>query len=227
MYTWDFDWVWSYRGALLEAVGVTLALNLYVFTFGSIGGLAIGLCSSSRWRLVRACSRWFVDVVRALPVLVLLVWFFFCVPILVGGVRISAMASAVIVLSLNLAAFVAEIVRAGIESVPSHHVESARASGLSVPQTYRHVVLPLALRAMVPPLVGQYINTAKLSVLASVIAVPELLHRTTDLISQTYRPLEFYTALAVLFLLILLPPTVWARRLETKHFLARAKGNLS
>lgn len=74
---------------------------------------------------------------------------------------------------------------------------------------------------MTPPLVGQYINTAKLSVLASVIAVPELLHRTTDIISQVYRPLEFYTVLAVLFLILLLPGTILSRRLESRAHLGR------
>lgn len=223
MYTWDFSWIWTYRWELLRALFVTLELNLYVFAIGTALGLIIGLSGSSRSFMIRAAARAFVDVVRALPVLVLLVWFFFCMPILMGGVRITAMQSAVIVLALNLAAFVAEIVRAGVEGVPRHHIETARAAGLSVRQTYRYVVLPIALRSMVPPLVGQYINSAKLSVLASMIAVPELLHRTTDLISQTYRPLEFYTVLALLFLLILLPPTIWARRLETREFLARAR----
>lgn len=223
MYVWDFNWVWSYRWELLRGFLTTLELNSYVFGLGTLGGLLIGIGGASRRQSMRAAVRVFVDIVRALPILVLLVWFYFCMPIILGGFRITAMQSAVIVLSLNLSAFVAEIVRAGIEGVPRQHIDTARAAGLSVYQTYRYVILPLALRAMVPPLAGQYINSAKLSVLASAIAVPELLHRTTDLISQTYRPLEFYTVLAILFLLILLPPTILARRLETSVYLSRGR----
>ena len=103
-------------------------------------------------------------------------------------------------------------------------MDDALGAGLSRWQTNRCVLLPIALRLMVPPLVGQYINTIKLSVLASFIAVPELLHRTTDIISQVYRPLEFYTALAVLFLVLLLPGTLLSRRLESNAQRMRLRG---
>jgi polar amino acid transport system permease protein len=214
MYRWDFSWVWTYRGQLGKALLVTLHLNLVVLLVGSVVGLVLGVLSRNHRWWIRAAVRVYVDLFRTLPVLVLLVWFFFCVPVLLGGVRISAYVSAVIVLALNLSAFVAEIVRAGIDAVPANHQESARAAGLTRNQTMRFITLPLALRMMVPPLVGQYINTIKLSVLASAIAVPELLNRTTDIISQVYRPLEFYTVLALVFLVILFPGTLLSRRLE-------------
>jgi polar amino acid transport system permease protein len=221
MYEWDFGWVWTYRYALLEAFIVTVRLNVWIVVIGSLSGLMIALARRSHISLLRVPALIYIDLFRTLPVLVLLVWFFFCVPVLLGGVRLSAWTSAIIVLSLNLSAFVAEIVRAGIESVPTPHIEAARACGLSRAHTFRYVELPMALRSMVPPLVGQYINTIKLSVLASVIAVPELLHKTTDIISQVYRPLEFYTVLALLFLILLLPGTIWSRRLESREHMRR------
>jgi polar amino acid transport system permease protein len=193
---------------------VTLELNAFILVLGTTVGVVIGLGARLRSPVLRAATRAYVDLFRTLPVLVLLVWFFFCVPILLGGVRIPSFWSAVLVLSFNLSAFIAEIVRAGVEAVPQSHVDDALAGGLSRWQTKLRVVLPIALRLMVPPLVGQYINTIKLSVLASVIAVPELLHRTTDLIGQVYRPFEFYSVLAVLFLVLLLPGTLLSRRLE-------------
>lgn len=223
MYEWDFNWVWTYREQLFKAFLVTLELNAIVLVVGTAVGFLVGLIGGGRSMLPRFFARLYVDLFRTLPILVLLVWFFFCVPVLMGGVRISAFLSAVIVLSLNLSAFVAEIVRAGVEAVPKTHIEAARATGLSARQTMLHVTLPIALRIMLPPLVGQYINSIKLSVLASVIAVPELLNRTTDLISQTYRPLEFYTVLALLFLLLLLPGTLWSRRLESRSYLTRVE----
>jgi polar amino acid transport system permease protein len=221
MYEWDFGWVWTYRQALFEAFIVTVRLNLWIVVIGSLAGLGIALARRSRSSLLRVPALIYIDLFRTLPILVLLVWFFFCVPVLLGGIRLSAWLSAIIVLSLNLSAFVAEIVRAGIESVPIQHIEAAQACGLSRAHTFRYVELPIALRNMVPPLVGQYINTIKLSVLASVIAVPELLHKTTDIISQVYRPLEFYTMLALLFLILLLPGTIWSRRLEARAHLRR------
>jgi len=216
MYEWDFHWVWSYRDQLFQAFLVTAYLNAIVLVVGTAAGVLLGILSGARSMIVRGIIRLYVDLFRTLPILVMLVWFFFCLPVLLGGVRISALWSAVIVLSLNLSAFLAEIVRAGLEAVPKHHIEAARAAGLSSAQTVRYVTLPIALRIMVPPFVGQYINSIKLSVLASVISVPELLNRTTDIISQVYRPMEFYTVLAVLFLVLLLPGTLWSRRLEAK-----------
>ena len=216
MYSWDFKWVWSFRGQLFEALLVTLKLNVWVLLLGLLLGVAVGLMSRSRSFVVRILAQVYTDLLRTLPILVLLMWFFFCMPIMLGGIRMSAIASAVIVLSLNLSAFIAEIVRAGIDAVPQTHIDDAIAAGFSRWQANRHIVLPIALRIMLPPIVGQCINTVKLSVLASVIAVPELLNRTTDIISQVYRPLEFYTALAVLFLILLLPGTLLSRRLEAR-----------
>lgn len=221
MYQWDWNWVWTYREALLHATFVTLWLNLVILVIGSLIGLVVAVMRGMRSALVRIPAIVYIDIFRTLPILVLLVWFFFCAPILLGGLQLSPTLSAIIVLALNLSAFVAEIIRAGVDSVPTLHVETARACGLSQRQTMRHIVLPIALRNMVPPLVGQYINTVKLSVLASVIAVPELLHKTTDIISQTYRPLEFYTTLALLFLILLLPGTIWSRRIEGRAHLRR------
>jgi polar amino acid transport system permease protein len=216
MYHWDWNWVWSYRGQLIAALGVTLLLNAIVLVVGTIVGTGVGLMSRARSPVVRFIYRAYVDLFRTLPILVLLVWFFFCAPILLGGIRISSFLSAVIVLSLNLSAFIAEIVRAGIDAVPKKQIEAGVTAGFSRAQITRFIIMPLALRIMVPPLVGQYINSVKLSVLASVIAVPELLSRTTDIISQVYRPFEFYTVLALIFLVILLPGTLWSRRLESR-----------
>ena len=221
MYEWDFGWVWTYRKALFDGLVVTLWLNAVILITGSLLGVLLAFARSSNRFFLRVPAIIFIDVFRALPVLVGLIWVFFCMPILLGGIRLSPEWSAIIVLSLNLAAFVAEIIRAGFDAVPVSQTESAQACGLSHWQTLRHIVLPVAVRSMIPPIVGQYINTIKLSVLASVIAVPELLHKTTQLISQVYRPLEFYTVLAILFLIILLPGTILSRRLETEAYLRR------
>lgn len=225
MYKWDWGWVWTYREGLIEATIVTLLFNFAILILGSIAGLFIALARKSQLRPLRILALIYIDIFRALPLLVLLVWAFFCIPILSGGLQLSPTTSAVIVLSLNLSAFIAEIIRSGIESIPEVHIESAKTLGFSTFQTLRFIILPIGLRNMVPSLVGQYINTIKLSVLASVIAVPELLHQTNVIIAQTYRPLEFYTVLALIFLILLLPLTIWSRRLESKSVAQRKSNN--
>ncbi|MEI7909477.1 MAG: amino acid ABC transporter permease [Verrucomicrobiota bacterium] len=216
MYQWDFSWVWTYREQLFEALWVTIHINLVILILGTLLGITLGLLGKLRSSIGNFVLAAYVDFFRSLPVLVGLVWFFYCAPMFLGGMRISAYASAVIVLSLNLSAFVAEIIRSGLNSVPKGIIESSRALGVSRTRTMRSIVIPIATRIIVPPLLGQYINSIKLSVLASIISVPELLSRTTDIISQTYRPLEFYTVLAILFLALLTPLTLAFRYLERR-----------
>jgi len=201
MYIWNWDWVWSYKSQLLTATWLTLWLNLAILFIGTIIGICLGLLKRSKYRFVRLPAIIAIDLLRTMPVLVLLIWVYFCIPILFN-LKMSAILTAIIVLSMNLAAFIAEIVDAGIEAVPRVHIESGTLLGLSRNQNLRFIILPLALRNMTPPMVGQYINTIKLSVLASVISVPELLNVSQDIITQTFRPLEFYTILAIIFLLM-------------------------
>lgn len=224
MYNWNWNWIWPYKEQLLDATFTTIKLNIYIIVLGTVLGLLLGLLKRSRLRLVRLPVIVFIDLIRTLPALVLLIWFYFSIPILMN-LHISAFNTAIFILSLNLAAFVAEIVDAGVEAVPSIHVSAGKLVGFNNKQNLRYIILPIALRNMTPPLVGQYINSIKLSVLASFISVPELLSVTQDIISQTYRPLEFYTVLALIFLLILLPGTIWSKRFELKNRNKKADKN--
>lgn len=222
MYVWNWEWIWSYKGQLLYATWLTLWINIVIVLLGSLIGLLFGLLKRSSNKVIRAFAVMYIDLFRTLPVLVLLIWFYICMPILID-IKISSIFAAIIVLSINLSAFVAEIVDAGIQGVPKLHIESGKLLGLSKKQNLRYIILPIALRNMAPPLVGQYINSIKLSVLASVIAVPELLNVSQDIISQTYRPLEFYTVLAVIFLILLLPGTIWSKKLNSNAFFSNKR----
>jgi len=213
MYHWNWDILLDYKGQLINAALLTLWLNIAILIFGTILGIILGLLKRVKLPLVRYPIIAFIDLFRTLPVLVLLIWFNYCVPI-IFHINWDSLTTSIIVLSLNLAAFIAEIVDAGVQGVPVIHIESGKVLGLSRVQNMRYIILPIAIRLMIPPMVGQYINSIKLSVLASIIAVPELLNVTQDIISQTYRPLEFYTALAILFLIILLPGTLLSKKFE-------------
>ena len=150
---------------------------------------------------------------RGLPSLVVLVWVYFALPILTG-VSMTGFQAAVLGLTLSQAAFSAEIFRAGIESIDKGQMEVARVIGMSYVLAMRRIVLPQAIRRMIPPFVNTFAGLLKFTSLASVIAVTELLHVSTNIIQLTFRPLEVYTFSAVLYLAMILPVTWLSRYLE-------------
>jgi len=219
-YTWSFRTVWLFKEALLKGTAVTVELTFLAILFGTAAGVLLAFGRLSRLKIVCWPSVAFIELFRALPLLVLLVWLYFCLPI-VSGVRISAFTTAAIALSMNLAAFAAETFRAGIEAIPRGQLEVARTLGMTPYQIRTRIVLPQAVRQMMPALVGLYVTMLKLSSLASVIAVGEVLHAANNIIANTYRPLEVYTAIALIYVALVLPATLLSQRLENKALFAR------
>jgi polar amino acid transport system permease protein len=215
----NFDWyiIWHYRGALLAGLLLTSKLTILSIAFGSILGVLLATARSSHITVLRAMAIIYIELFLALPLLVLLVWLYYALPAIGRSLAFNAFTTAVIGLSMNLAPFVAETVRSGIESLPRTYVDSARVLGMSRWQQLKRIVLPLAIRRSLPPLLANYIGTIKLSSLASVLAVPELLHTGQNIISVEFRPFEAYTGVAVCYLVIILPVTFVYRRLETKY----------
>lgn len=213
MYDWDFSIVLRHRWVFIHGALISLKVTFFVILFGTAAGLLFGLARSSKRRLLSIPAGVFVEVFLALPILVLLIWIYFCGPILFG-VNLSGFWTAVLALSLTLTAFVAEIVRSSLHAVPNGHSDAARGLGMTGVQAMRYVVLPQALRVMIPPLASMYIDTLKMSSLASVIAVYELLHSAQNLIMSSYQPLEVYTAVAVIYLVLILPFALLTRRYE-------------
>ena len=213
MYDWDFSVILRHKWVFVDGALISLKITLFVILFGTAAGLAFGLARSSKRRWISVPSGVFVEIFLALPIIVLLIWIYYCGPILFG-INLSGFWTAVLALSLTLTAFVAEIVRSSLHAVPSGHVEAARGLGMSGMQTLGYIVLPQAFRVMLPPLMSMYIDTLKMSSLASVIAVYELLHSAQNLIMDSYQPLEIYTAVAVIYLIIILPFALLARRYE-------------
>jgi len=214
-YRWDFSPVWRNWPALAEGVGVTVALSMASILLGLIlAGLLTVLRKSSVPPAVWV-ARGLIEVFRDLPVLVVLVWLFYCLPIFVGNeIRPSPFLVAVLGLGLNFAALQAEIFRSGVEAIPEREIEVARTLGFSRWQITRYIIIPQAVWRTLAPTLGQAVNTMKLSSLASFISVGELFHATTFLIQDTYRPLEFYTVLAALYLVIIMPLAITIQRLE-------------
>ncbi|MBI2631434.1 amino acid ABC transporter permease [Candidatus Pacearchaeota archaeon] len=213
VYTWDFSVIFTYKEAILKGTLITLELTFFSIILGSILGMRLCLMKLSKNPILKYPAIAFIEVFQDLPLLILLIWLFYALPPLFG-IHISAFLTALIGLSLNLGAFSAEIFRAGIISIPKGQRESSIALGLSKYQTMKDIILPQAKRVIIPPLTGRYIETIKLTSLASVIAVDELLHSGQNLISVSYRPLEVYTIIALLYLAIIVPLTLMLKKLE-------------
>ena len=155
-------------------------------------------------------------VFRNIPLLVWLLWSYYALPIFVE-LNITKETAGVLALSLYVAAYYAEILRAGIQSIERGQTDAATALGMSYGQSMHRIVLPQALRRMVPPLSGQTIIQMKNTTLLSVITIPDLLYQASYISSFTYKPMEVYTAVGVIFLAILVPLTFVSRKLEEQQ----------
>jgi polar amino acid transport system permease protein len=215
MYTWSWGEMSLYKSVFVEGALITLELTLFAVLLGTAIGIFIAFLKQSKISVLSFLGSVYIEFFRALPILVVIIWIFYVFPILFDW-RISPFFSAGLALALHLSAFVAETVRAAIESVPVGQFESGLALGMSRGQTMIHIVLPQAIRNMIPNMLGLYINELKNSSLASVIAVNELLHRANILISQTFRPLEIYTIVALVYLIIIIPLILLARFAEKR-----------
>lgn len=205
-YEWSFGFLLRYTHLFLVGIGVTLAYTAGTVLLGLLIGLVLGLARLSRSPWVNAPLVAFIEVFRCTPLLVQIIWFYYALPVILG-VQIPAVAAAVMVLSLYTGAFYAEIFRGGIVSIEAGQWDAARALGLRWGQVMRHVVLPQAIRRMVPPFMNQSIIQLKNTSLVSTIAVPDLLYQGTLITADTYRPLEVYTVVAVIYFALLFPAT--------------------
>ncbi|MGF1526292.1 MAG: amino acid ABC transporter permease [Candidatus Competibacterales bacterium] len=217
-YQFRFDVVWANRDFLLAGLYYTLAISGVALLMATLGGLVVALMSLSRLAAVRLVASSFGEVIRNTPILVQLLWWYYVIPIL-SGLRVEAFTAVVVGLSVYSSAFIAEVFRAGIQAVPKGHKEAAQVLGLSAPQTFIRVVLPQAVRTILPPLASNFVILIKYSSLASYLAVGEITRRGMELQASTFRPLEIFTVIAVVYFVICFPLTMATRYLE--HRLAR------
>lgn len=203
-YSWDFQSVLDNWWALAVGVGGTLRLFVICLILGMGVGLFVALGRRSRHRPIRWLSTAFVEFFRNTPVLVQILWFYYALPILVP-VEISPFFAAILGISLNSAAYSAEIYRGGIQSIEPGQWEAAKAIGMSGVQTLRRIVLPQAIRRIIPALTNRGVEIFKMSTLASVVAYVELLQQGKLVASLNFNPLETYTVVAAIFLIILYP----------------------
>jgi polar amino acid transport system permease protein len=218
-YAWDFSFLWAYRWLILAGLGVTIAYTVGTILLGLVVGLVAGLLRLSRNPMITAPLVAYVEIFRCTPLLVQIVWFYYALPVVLG-IDIPAHVAAVLVLSLYTGAFYAEIIRGGVNSIERGQWDAARAIGMRRRQVMRHVILPQAVKRMIPPFMNQSIIQLKNTSLVSTIAVADLLYQGTIITAATYRPLEVYTMVAVIYFLVLFPLTLAAQQVERR--LARA-----
>jgi polar amino acid transport system permease protein len=185
---------------LLRGLGMTAVLCLVVVPVGILGGLGVALLSTVRRRWLRWALVVYVDFFRAFPPLVLLIFVYFGLPFL--GLDLPAFAAVVLAFLLNTSSYYGEIFRAGIESVGAGQTEAARSTGLTQPQTLAYVVVPQATRNVLPDLISNTLEVVKLTSLASVVALPELLYAARSAQSVTYNASPVVAAAAMYFLLL-------------------------
>jgi len=212
-YVWDFAILGKYSHLFALGLGWTVVYTILSVILGTLLGLLVGILRLRRWVGIDWILLAYIELFRCTPLLVQIIWFYYAFPVVLG-VNIPAHVAALSVLSLYGGAFYAEIVRGSIESVHLGQWDAARALGLKPWRVLRLVILPQALKPMLAPYVNQSITQLKNTSLVSVIAVPDLVYNATLINAETYRPLEVYTVVALIYFAILFPATLVARRLE-------------
>ena len=214
-HAWDFATLVANWNVLARGLVNTVLLALTCLISGMVLGLPIGAgrYASNPWLHWPATA--FVEVFRNTPALVQIMWFFFAFPI-IAPFDVDAFTAAALALSLNTAAFSAEIYRGGIQSIAPTQWQAAKALGMTYGQTMRRVILPQAIKRMIPAFTNRGIELTKMTTLASTIAFAELLHEAKTLSAIHFNPIEAYTAVALIFFALVYPVTLLVQRMELR-----------
>ncbi|NLY91448.1 MAG: amino acid ABC transporter permease [Firmicutes bacterium] len=204
-YSWDWSVVIRFLPVLLEGALLTLELTCIAVGMGILIGTFAGIGRVSKNKLIFSVSSIYVNFIRGTPMLVQLYLVYFGLPAYFGP--IPPKMAAIITLSVNSGAYVAEIVRAGIQSIDRGQLEAARSLGMTYSQAMRYVLIPQTFKRIIPPLGNEFIAMLKDSSIVSVIALEELVRKGSMIAGRTFRSFEIWTAVALLFLFMTFPIT--------------------
>ena len=222
----EYKWGWyeilpsTEKGAgnlkfLFSGIWLTIALSGISILFSVTLGLFISLPGLSTNNYVRGINRFYVETFRSIPVLVLILWVYYGLPVVLG-ISLNPFTAGIVALALSDSAFEAEIFRAGIQSIERGQTEAADALGFNYLQKMKHIILPQAIRRILPPLGNQFVYMLKMSSLLSIIGLQELTRKANELTVTVYRPLEIYTVLVLEYLILILIVSWMVRRLESR-----------
>lgn len=213
MYKWDFYTVLQSFDLFLDGIWTTILYTVGSITVGVVVGLLAAFARLSRYTLVRLTARSYQELFRCTPLLVQILWAYYALPLLLGF-TISNTTAGLLVLSLYVGSFYAEIFRGGINAVDKGQGEAAAAVGMSGAQSMWHIILPQAVKKMLPAFINQSVIQVKNTSLLYTISIAELTYMTSVVNSETYRPLEAYTLAAIMYFAMLFPLTQAADMFE-------------
>jgi polar amino acid transport system permease protein len=200
---------------LLSGMGVTIYISLISIIISMILGFIVAIPSLAKNKFLTYINIGYVEIVRAIPLLVLILWIYYGLPIMTG-LSFSPFVSGIIALAISESAFQAEIFRAGINSIKKSQWEAGSSLGLTFYKRLRLVILPQAIKNILPALGNQFVYVLKMSSLVSIIGIADLTRKANELVVSTYRPLEIYTFLILEYLILILVVSFFVRKLEKR-----------
>ena len=200
---------------LLSGMGITIYISVISIIISMFLGFLVALPSLAKNKFLTYANIGYVEIVRAVPLLVLILWVYYGLPIMTG-ISFSPFVSGIIALAISESAFQAEIFRAGINSIKKSQWEAGSSLGLNFFKRLRLVILPQAIKNILPALGNQFVYVLKMSSLVSIIGIADLTRKANELVVTTYRPLEIYTFLILEYLVLILIVSYFVRRLERK-----------
>ncbi|MCI9197725.1 MAG: amino acid ABC transporter permease [Lachnospiraceae bacterium] len=211
----------KYSTMLLGALGKTLLLTLLSLIFATVVGMIFALMNVGKNRILNCIGTIYVDAVRGVPLIVLAYFIFFGVPQGIKSLgfqdfRLTALQAGTIALAMNCGAYMAEIIRAGIESVDKGQMEASRSLGLSYGKSMRKVVLPQAIRTMIPSIINQFIITLKDTSILSVIGFPELTNIGKTISGNTFKSLQTWAIIGIMYMVVIVTLSRIAKRIERR-----------
>lgn len=215
MYQWDFTPVLANSGMLAQGLANTLKLTATALAVGIPLGLGLALLRLSRRRWLSLPAGLIIEFFRTTPPLVQLFWFFFALPILIR-VEMTPYVAAALTFSIQSASFFAEVFRAGIQSIDRGQNEAAQALGMTGGQALRRVILPQAVKRMIPAFMERSIELMKTTTLVATISYADLLYQANELAQKTFRPLEVFTVTALLYFTVIYAASLLAHQVERR-----------
>lgn len=214
----QFDWsvIWPAIPILLEGAKITLWISALGLIAGLIIGLVAGIARTYGGWIINYIALVFIEIVRGTPIVVQVMFIYFALPMAFSDLRIDPFSAAVLTIMINSGAYIAEITRGAVLSIHNGFREAGLALGLSQCETIRYIIMPLALRRMLPPLGNQWIISIKDTSLFIVIGVAELTRQGQEIIAGNFRALEIWSAVAVIYLIITVVLSFLLRHLERR-----------
>ena len=214
--------IWKvYGGMLLAGLGQTLLLTFLALIIAMVIGMIFGLMNVGHNRVLNLIGTVYVDAVRGVPLIVLAYFVYFGFPAAMQGMgmtnfRLSSLQAGIIALSMNCGAYMAEIIRAGIESVDRGQMEASRSLGLSYGSSMALVVVPQAVRTMIPSIINQFIITLKDTSILSVVAFPELTLVGKTVMGNTFKPLQSWAIVGIMYMIVIITLSKITKRVERR-----------